>query len=111
MGHRKDILFYAVTATAWSWAVDLTTMAEESKDSPRAELPGYYAFFMKAGKLSHLKNEITRDKKIERGELKPIYGNEPVIDLRLPDGFKNHYGTRDYIGSKNLVLIAGRAWW
>ena len=34
-----------------------------------------------------------------------------MVALQLPDGFGNLHGTRDQVGSQNLVLITGRAWW
>lgn len=86
------------------------TEANPGKDAS-ADLPGYYEFFMKAGKLSQLNAEAKRDEKIQTGELKPLYSNQPVMDLRLPDGFGQWHGTRDHVGQKNLVLITGRAWW
>ncbi len=87
-----------------------STEATPDRDSS-ADLPGYYEFFMKAGKLSQLDAEADRDERIQAGELPPVYGNEPVPDLRLPDGFGQWHGTRDQVGKRNLVLITGRAWW
>ncbi len=57
------------------------------------------------------KESIKRDDKIQAGKISPVAVNEPVIDLKLPDGFGRTFGTRDYLAKKNLVLITGRAWW
>jgi hypothetical protein len=75
------------------------------------DLPGYYEFFLKTGKLSRLKSEVKRDEAIQTGTLKPVAVNKPVIELKLPDGFEVVHSTRAYVGKKNLVLITGRAWW
>ena len=75
------------------------------------DLPGYYEFFLKTGKLSRLKSEVKRDDAMQAGTLKPVAVNEPVIDLKLPDGFNAVHSTRALVGQKNLVLITGRAWW
>jgi hypothetical protein len=75
------------------------------------DLPGYYEFFLKTGKLSRLKSETKRDEAIQTGKLKPVTVNEAVIDLKLPDGFNTVHSTRALVGQKNLVLITGRAWW
>jgi hypothetical protein len=74
-------------------------------------LPGYYEFFTKTGKLTRLQSEVKRDDEIQAGKITPVAVNQPVIDLKFPDGFSNVYGTRNYVNKKNLVLITGRAWW
>ena len=75
------------------------------------DLPGYYEFFTKTGKVTRLKSEVKRDEEIQAGKITPIAVNEPVIDLELPDGFGSLHSTRQHVGKKNLVLITGRAWW
>jgi len=108
---KKHPVIYTITAMAVLGMRSLSSGAEPGPNKTEAELPGYYEFFMKAGKLSQLKPEVTRDEKIRAGELKPVYGNAPVLDLQLPDGFGQYHGTRDQVGRKHLVLITGRAWW
>ena len=75
------------------------------------DLPGYYEFFLKTGKSSRLRSEVKRDEDIQTGKVKPIAVNEPVLELKLPDGFDAVHSTRAYVGQKNIVLITGRAWW
>jgi hypothetical protein len=75
------------------------------------DLPGYYEFFTKTGKVTRLKSEVKRDEEIKTGKITPIAVNEPLIDLELPDGFGHTHSTRRSVGKKNLVLITGRAWW
>ena len=107
---KKHLVFYIIAAIALL-GFSKASKAEEQQEPTQAELPGYYEFFMKAGKLTRLKGEVKRDEKIQTGELKPVYGSEPIASLQLPDGFGNLHGTRDQVGNKNLVLITGRAWW
>lgn len=83
----------------------------QEEDGATPELPGYYEFFVKTGKLTRLESEVKRDDQIQTGKITPVAVNEPVIDLTLPDGFGKLHSTRDYVGKKNLVLITGRAWW
>jgi hypothetical protein len=92
-----------------SLALGLILPAQESESG--RDLPGYYEFFLKTGKLSRLKSEVKRDEAIQTGTLKPVAVNKPVIELKLPDGFEVVHSTRAYVGKKNLVLITGRAWW
>lgn len=81
--------------------------AEEVKQ----DLPGYYEFFAKTGKLTRLDSEVKRDEAVKAGKIVPAPMNQPLPDLKLPDGFGKVYGTRDHVGKKNLVLVTGRAWW
>jgi len=82
-----------------------------AQEDAERDLPGYYEFFTKTGKLTRLKSEVKRDDDVKAGKIKPVPMNEPLIDLKLPDGFGKIHGTRQYVGKKNLVLITGRAWW
>ena len=82
-----------------------------AQEDPERDLPGYYEFFTKTGKLTRLTSEVKRDDDVKAGKITPVAMNEPLVDLRLPDGFGKMHGTRDYVGKKNLVLITGRAWW
>ena len=81
------------------------------QEDTERDLPGYYEFFTKTGKLTRLNSEVKRDDAVKAGKITPVAMNEPLVDLRLPDGFGKMHGTRDYVGKKNLVLITGRAWW
>ena len=83
--------------------------AKQEPSTP--ELPGYYEFFMKTGKLTRLVSEVKRDDQIQTGKITPVVVNKPVVELMLPDGFGNVHNTRSLVGKKNLVLITGRAWW
>ena len=96
----------AVFALTWSGA---DAWGEE--ESTAQELPGYYEFFMKAGQQKRIEAEVKRDEEIRKGELEPVAVDRPALDLQLPDGYEHHFGPRDFIGEKNLVLITGRAWW
>ena len=82
-----------------------------AEEDAREDLPGYYEFFTKTGKLTRLSSEVKRDDEVKAGKITPVAMNEPLIDLKLPDGFGRLHGTRDTVGKKNLVLITGRAWW
>ena len=95
-------LFTLISATGPVWCQE----AERNED-----LPGYYEFFMKAGKLTRIADEVKQDERIQSGELKPVHVGKPAVEVRLPDGFGKQFGPRDYVGEKNLVLITGRAWW
>jgi hypothetical protein len=89
-----------------------TGAAASAANEENAEaLPGYYEFFMKAGRQTRLGAEAKRDEKIRTGALKAVHDNKPVLDLRLPDAFGRLHGTRDHVGRKHLVMITGRAWW
>ena len=92
-------------------AVLLALGAFDSVPACADELPGYYEFFLKTGKLSQLSAEVKRDEAIQAGSLKPVAVNQPVLELELPDGFNKVHSTREHIGKKNLVMITGRAWW
>ena len=83
----------------------------EKQEPSTPELPGYYEFFMKTGKLTRLASEVKRDDQIQTGKITPVAVNQPIVELTLPDGFGNMHNTRSQIGKKNLVLITGRAWW
>ena len=82
--------------------------AEEGSEQ---DLPGYYEFFAKTGKLTRLDSEVKRDEAVKAGKIVPVPMNQPLPDLRLPDGFGKVHGTRDSVGKKNRVLVTGRAWW
>lgn len=75
------------------------------------EKPGYFQFFMKNGKFETIKEEAERNEQIAAGELTPREVNEPVPNFKLPDGFGNSIGLRDYVGEKNVVLSTMRTWW
>lgn len=75
------------------------------------DLPNYFQFFMKTGKLEAIPAEVKRNELIASGELGPIHVGKPVPDFRLPDGFGNTIGLRDYVGKKNVVLTTMRTWW
>jgi hypothetical protein len=83
-------------------------LAEEKQ--AKKDLPGYYEFFRKAGKLERLPQEVQRDQQIETGQLKPIHVGKPIEDIKLPDASGKRIGLRDYVGQKNLVVV-NRAWW
>lgn len=92
-------------------AVGLVLPVYAQDTEPAPDLPGYYEFFLKTGKLTQLKSEAKRDEAIQTGDLKALAVNEPVQDLKLPDAFNVMHGTRAHVGQKNLVMITGRAWW
>ena len=106
---KRQLILWVGGAIVISLAVGLVSPAQETESE--RDLPGYYEFFLKTGKLSRLRSEVKRDEAIQTGTLKPIAVNKPVIELRLPDGFNTVHSTRAYVGQKNLVLITGRAWW
>lgn len=108
---KNVLLSYLPIVLILAWVNGSHGQPKDKQETAQLDLPGYYEFFMKAGKSSQLKSEAARDEKIKTGELKPIYSSDPVVDVQLPDGFTGLHGTRDYVGRKNLVLIAGRAWW
>ncbi len=74
-------------------------------------LPRYYEFFMKEGGQVVIAPERERDEQIDRGEAVPVAVDVPAPDFRLPDGFGNVIGLRDYVGKKNVVLTTFRTWW
>lgn len=75
------------------------------------ELPAYYEFFMKQGGQTAIPAELERNERIVAGDWKPITIQRPIEDFKLPDGFGNTVGLRDYIGKKNVVLTTFRTWW
>ena len=83
-----------------------------ASEPERAEgLPGYYEFFMKAGKLTRIKDEAARDERIEAGELAPIRLTEPLPDLVLPLAGGGNLELASYRDRKHLVLVSFRSWW
>ncbi len=74
-------------------------------------LPNYYAFFMKTGRQETLSSEAERNEQIASGDLAPVEVGTPAPDFKLPDGFGNIVGLRDYVGKKNIVLSTMRTWW
>lgn len=110
MNVRKNLLIFL--AGAFGFLVSLGAVpASGAQEDAERDLPGYYEFFTKTGKLTRLKSEVKRDDDVKAGKILPVAMNEPLIELKLPDGFAKIHGTRDYVGKKNLVLITGRAWW
>jgi hypothetical protein len=108
----KKNRFLLLAVMAFSIALSLSSVPVFSAQAEKErDLPGYYEFFTKTGKLTRLKSEAKRDDEIKAGKITPVAVNQPVIDLKFPDGFSNVYGTRNYVDKKNLVLITGRAWW
>jgi hypothetical protein len=107
----KKNLFISVAAV-FGLIVSLSAgpVSSAQEDTER-DLPGYYEFFTKTGKLTRLTSEVKRDDAVKAGKITPVAMNEPLVDLKLPDGFGKMHGTRDYVGKQNLVLITGRAWW
>jgi hypothetical protein len=103
---------FILLAGVFGFVVSLGAMpvCAAQKDAVQ-DLPGYYEFFAKAGKLTRLTSEVKRDDAVEAGKIKPVPMHEPLVDLKLPDGFGKLHGTRQFVGKKNLVLITGRAWW
>ena len=75
------------------------------------ELPGYYEFFMKAGKLTRIKDEAVRDERIEAGELAPIRLTEPLPNLVLPLSRGENLELASYRDRKHIVLVSFRSWW
>ncbi len=100
--------FFTVLGLTFALCSDRVLVAAET---PEKDLPGYYEFFTKTGQFTRLTSEVKRDDQIQAGKISPVVVNEPVIDLRLPDGFGHLFGTRDSLEKKHLVLITGRAWW
>ena len=74
-------------------------------------LPGYYQFFMKAGKLVRIKPEIQRDQEIEAGKVKPVPMNQSFPDITLPRASGEKLKFRSYVGNNNLVIVSFRSWW
>ena len=75
------------------------------------ELPGYYEFYMKAGRQETLRQERARDRQIEAGELRPVAVNRPLPPLSLPLPNGEQLDFADFKGKKNLVLVSYRSWW
>ena len=112
-GYRwKALLVFLAVAVFAVLALDEIsplTAAEENREGN--ELPGYYKFFMKSGDKTSIPAERERDELIEQGKLNPVHIGKPIEDIKLPDGFGNTIGLRDYIGKKNVVLTTFRTWW
>jgi len=108
---KRQFIIWLVACLVISLASDLTPYSRAQASESVRDLPGYYEFFLKTGKLSRLRSEVKRDDAIQAGSLKPVAVNEAVINLKLPDGFGAVHSPRAYVGEKNLVLITGRAWW
>ena len=107
----KKNLFISL-AGVFGFVIGLTVVPVSGvQEDTERDLPGYYEFFAKTGKLTRLRSEVKRDEDVKAGKITPVAMNEPLIDLKLPDGFGRIHGTRDTVGNKNLVLITGRAWW
>ena len=65
-----------------------------AEDGSEQDLPGYYEFFAKTGKLTRLDSEVKRDEAVKAGKIVPVPMNQPLPDLRLP--FRDHiaYGLK-----------------
>jgi hypothetical protein len=85
--------------------------ADSQKPPESNSLPGYYQFFMKAGKLVRIKPEIQRDQQIEAGKLIPVSMNQTFPDIALPRASGEKLKFRGYVGNKNLVIVSFRSWW
>jgi hypothetical protein len=84
----------------------------DSQGLPESDtLPGYYQFFMKAGKLVRIKPEIQRDQQIEAGKLKSVLMDQSFPDIALPRASGEKLKFRSYVGNKNLVIVSFRSWW
>ena len=75
------------------------------------ELPGYYEFFMKTGRLVRIKDEVVRDERIAAGELAPVRVREDLPEFALLTASGDRLSLSAYRGSKNLVLVSFRSWW
>ncbi|MHC5065247.1 MAG: hypothetical protein ACYTG5_14870 [Planctomycetota bacterium] len=75
------------------------------------ELPGYYEFFMKAGKLAQIEAEEQRNAKIEEGELFPESVEIDLPDFNLPLAEGGELRFLDFKGRKNLMVVSFRSWW
>ncbi len=75
------------------------------------ELPGYYEFFMKAGKLVQLDAEEKRNLQIDGGELFPESVEIDLPDLTLPLAEGGDLRFLDFKGKKNLMVVSFRSWW
>ncbi len=85
--------------------------AEEGAAVKKTPAPFYYQFFMKTDNFEVIPQEKERNDQIGQGELKPIHVGRPIEDFKLPDGFGNIVGLRDYVGKKNVFLSTMRTWW
>ncbi len=101
---------YVVAAVLWAVVVGIPIAP--SAEPIRAEgLPGYYEFFMKAGKLTRIAQEEARDERISAGELAPVRVRKPLPDVALPLPSGEQLSLRSYVGKRNLVLVSFRSWW
>lgn len=100
----RDMARFAVLTALIAGAGSASSVEKSSQ-------PSYYQFFMKEGEATVIHAERKRDKGIASGVLTPIHVGEPIQDFKLPDGFGNTIGLRDYIGKKNIVLTTFRTWW
>jgi hypothetical protein len=96
---------------AVAWSVVALAILGGRPAIAQDDLPGYYQFFMKSGDLTVLNEERERDEEIASGDIAPVHVGKLVADFKLPDGFGNTIGLRDYIGKKNVVLTTMRTWW
>jgi hypothetical protein len=102
--------YLAVVAMLLMGAIGIPTGV--SAEPERAEgLPGYYEFFMKAGKLTRIDDEAARDERIEAGELAPIRVQEPLPNLVLPLASGEKLDLASYRDRKHIVLVSFRSWW
>ena len=102
--------YTVVVMLLWMGAVGIPTGAS-SEPARSAGLPGYYEFFMKAGKLVRIEDEVIRDERIEIGELTPVRVNEPLPNLVLPLAEGGSLDLASYRDRRHIVLVSFRSWW
>ncbi|MCP4455007.1 MAG: hypothetical protein GY809_26400 [Planctomycetes bacterium] len=66
-------------AVVFGLAIGLGVVAvHAAQEDATQELPGYYEFFAKTGKLTRLASEVKRDDAVKAGKMKPVAMNEPL---------------------------------
>jgi hypothetical protein len=77
------------------------------------ELPGYYQFFHKTGRMGQIGPEVKRDARIRSGELKIETVDEALPGAALPDAHGKSVRLRDLSGKakRSLLVVSFRSWW
>ena len=92
-------------------AITISPMTVSAEPVRADRLPGYYEFFMKAGKLTRIAPEEARDEQISTGQLVPVRVIKALPDVSLPLPSGDPLDLRSYAGKQNLVLVSFRSWW
>lgn len=76
------------------------------------ELPGYYAFYKRAGDSVRLDEEVSRDAEMAEGDRwTPVVVDQPLPQWSLPNGLGTKVPVRSGNAGRLTVITTFQAWW